>query len=204
MSEKKILDKFIASGAVLKGHFKLSSGLHSDTYIQCSQIMQDYKTSQELCRLLVDKVIKKIGDNKINLVISPAMGGVLVGYEIARILGVKNIFCERVDGDFQLRRGFKIPKKANILIVEDVITTGKSSLEVLDLVSLYDVNIVAEASLIDRSDDILDMEEKLSIPIVSLLRVEAETFSANNIPHNLKDIKAIKPGSRFISNSVKG
>jgi orotate phosphoribosyltransferase len=127
------------------------------------------------------------------------MGGVLVGYEISRILGVKNIFCERVNGEFELRRGFEIPPKSNILIVEDVITTGKSSLEVLDLVSKYDVNIIAEASLIDRSNNVLNIEKILSIPVISLLQVEAETFSANNIPKNLKNIEAIKPGSRFLS-----
>jgi|TARA_B110000259_G_scaffold188259_1_gene246001 orotate phosphoribosyltransferase len=201
MSEKKILEKFIKAGAVLKGHFKLSSGLHSDTYIQCSKITHNAKINNELCVYLVDKILKKISDQKIDLVISPAMGGVLVGYEISRILGVENIFCERVGGEFQLRRGFQIPEKSNILIVEDVITTGKSSLEVLELISNYDVNIVAEASLIDRSDSDLDIEKKLSIPVISLLKVEAETFSPNNIPEHLKNLDAIKPGSRFISNS---
>jgi orotate phosphoribosyltransferase len=197
MSEKKILDKFTAAGAVLKGHFKLSSGLHSDTYIQCSKIAQNSALNNELCSILSERILQKIGDKKIDLVISPAMGGVLVGYELSRILGVNNVFCERVNGEFQLRRGFKIPKNSNILIVEDVITTGKSSLEVLDLIASYDVNILAEASLIDRCDD--DIEKKLAIPVISLLKIEAATFSANNIPENLKNIEAIKPGSRFIS-----
>lgn len=197
MSEKKILDKFIAAGAVLKGHFKLSSGLHSDTYIQCSKIAQNAALNNELCSILADRILQKIGGKKIDLVISPAMGGVLVGYELSRILGVNNVFCERVNGEFQLRRGFKIPKNSNILIVEDVITTGKSSLEVLDLIASYDVNILAEASLINRADD--DIEKKLAIPVISLLQIEAETFSANNIPDNLKNTEAIKPGSRFIS-----
>lgn len=125
MSEKKILDKFITAGAVLKGHFKLSSGLHSDTYIQCSKIAQNASLNNELCSILAERILQKIGNKKINLVISPAMGGVLVGYELSRILGVNNIFCERVNGEFQLRRGFEIPKNSNILIVEDVITTGK-------------------------------------------------------------------------------
>lgn len=157
MSEKRILEKFADSGAVLKGHFKLSSGLHSNTYIQCSKITNNANLSNELCKILVDKILEKITSDKIDLVVSPAMGGVLVGYEISRILGVANVFCERVNSEFQFRRGFQIPDGANILIVEDVITTGKSSLEVLELLSNYDVNIIAEASLIDRSDNDVDM-----------------------------------------------
>jgi len=201
MSEKRILEKFADSGAVLKGHFKLSSGLHSNTYIQCSKITNNANLSNELCKILVDKILEKITSDKIDLVVSPAMGGVLVGYEISRILGVANVFCERVNSEFQFRRGFQIPDGANILIVEDVITTGKSSLEVLELLSNYDVNIIAEASLIDRSDNDVDMEKKLSIPIISLLKIEAETFSPNNIPDYLKNVEAINPGSRFITNS---
>ena len=201
MSEKRILEKFADSGAVLKGHFKLSSGLHSNTYIQCSKITNNANLSNELCKILVDKILEKITSDKIDLVVSPAMGGVLVGYEISRILGVANVFCERVNSEFQFRIGFQIPDGANILIVEDVITTGKSSLEVLELLSNYDVNIIAEASLIDRSDNDVDMEKKLSIPIISLLKIEAETFSPNNIPDYLKNVEAIKPGSRFITNS---
>ena len=201
MIEKRILEKFADSGAVLKGHFKLSSGLHSNTYIQCSKITNNANLSNELCKILVDKILEKITSDKIDLVVSPAMGGVLVGYEISRILGVANVFCERVNSEFQFRRGFQIPDGANILIVEDVITTGKSSLEVLELLSNYDVNIIAEASLIDRSDNDVDMEKKLSIPIISLLKIEAETFSPNNIPDYLKNVEAIKPGSRFITNS---
>ena len=201
MSEKRILEKFADSGAVLKGHFKLSSGLHSNTYIQCSKITNNANLSNELCKILVDKILEKITSDKIDLVVSPAMGGVLVGYEISRILGVANVFCERVNSEFQFRRGFQIPDGANILIVEDVITTGKSSLEVLELLSNYDVNIIAEASLIDRSDNDVDMEKKLSIPIISLLKIEAETFSPNNIPDYIKNVEAIKPGSRFITNS---
>ena len=201
MSEKRILEKFADSGAVLKGHFKLSSGLQSNTYIQCSKITNNANLSNELCKILVDKILEKITSDKIDLVVSPAMGGVLVGYEISRILGVANVFCERVNSEFQFRRGFQIPDGANILIVEDVITTGKSSLEVLELLSNYYVNIIAEASLIDRSDNDVDMEKKLSIPIISLLKIEAETFSPNNIPDYLKNVEAIKPGSRFITNS---
>ena len=201
MSEKRILEKFADYGAVLKGNFKLSSGLHSNTYIQCSKITNNANLSNELCKILVDKILEKITSDKIDLVVSPAMGGVLVGYEISRILGVANVFCERVNSEFQFRRGFQIPDGANILIVEDVITTGKSSLEVLELLSNYDVNIIAEASLIDRSDNDVDMEKKLSIPIISLLKIEAETFSPNNIPDYLKNVEAIKPGSRFITNS---
>jgi len=104
MSEKRILEKFADSGAVLKGHFKLSSGLHSNTYIQCSKITNNANLSNELCKILVDKILEKITSDKIDLVVSPAMGGVLVGYEISRILGVANVFCERVNSEFQFRR----------------------------------------------------------------------------------------------------
>lgn len=126
------------------------------------------------------------------------MGGVVVGYEMGRQLGLPTIFCERVNGVFELRRGFELDANMRVLVVEDVITTGKSSLETYDLVKKFGCKIVAECSLVDRSGD-KNLEEKMGVAIVSLLQIDVKTFDANNVPEELKNIPAIKPGSRFIN-----
>jgi len=191
------LKEFVDSEAILRGHFILSSGLHSDTYMQCARVSMDPKRSARLCNSLAQKLIKKFGENFADIVISPAMGGVVVGYELARQLGIQAIFCERVNGQFEFRRGFEIKKNQRVLICEDVITTGKSSLETINLVKNYTNNIVAEACLVDRSND-KDLVNKLTIPVVSLIEIAVKTFDANNIPSELQKIEAIKPGSRFL------
>ncbi len=197
LKEQEILQEFAAAKAILKGHFILSSGLHSDTYMQCARVLMDTKRSEKLCKELAKKIIEKLGKNFADIVVSPAMGGVVVGYEIGRQLELPTIFCERVNGEFQLRRGFELPENARVLVVEDVITTGKSSLETFDLVKKIGGKVVAEASLVDRSGE-KDLQSKMGVPVVSLLKIEVKTFDGNNIPEELRDIEAVKPGSRFI------
>ena len=196
LSQGQILNEFLEAKAILKGHFILSSGLHSDTYMQCARVLMDPKRAEKLCSNLANKISEKLGKNFADLIIAPAMGGVVVGYEMGRQLGINTIFCERVDGQFQLRRGFEIEKNARILVIEDVITTGKSSLETFECIKKYGGNIIAEASLVNRSSE--NIEEKLGVPVISLLKIDVQTFDKNNIPQNLKNIPAIKPGSRFL------
>ncbi len=197
LKEQEILQEFAAAKAILKGHFILSSGLHSDTYMQCARVLMDPKRAEKLCAELAKKIENKLGKNFADIVVAPAMGGVVVGYEMARQLGLPTIFCERVNGQFELRRGFELEKDARVLVIEDVITTGKSSLETFDLVKKLGAEVVAEASLVDRSGD-ADLSNKMGVPVVSLLTIDVKTFDENNVPAELKNIPAIKPGSRFI------
>lgn len=198
LKEQEILQEFAAAKAILKGHFILSSGLHSDTYMQCARVLMEPKRAEKLCCELAKKIENKLGKNFADIVVAPAMGGVIVGYEMGRQLGLPTIFCERVNGQFELRRGFELFKNTRVLVVEDVITTGKSSLETFELVKKFGAKVVAEASLVDRSND-KNLEEKMGVPIVSLLTIEVKTFDENNVPEELKNIPAIKPGSRFIN-----
>ena len=197
LKEQEILQEFAAAKAILKGHFILSSGLHSDTYMQCARVLMEPKRAEKLCFELAKKIENKLGKNFADIVVAPAMGGVIVGYEMGRQLGLPTIFCERVNGQFELRRGFELAKDARVLVVEDVITTGKSSLETFELVKKFGSKVVAEASLVDRSND-ENLEEKMGVSVVSLLTIEVKTFDENNVPEELKNIPAIKPGSRFI------
>ncbi len=196
-SAQEIFQEFIDSKAILKGHFILSSGLHSDTYLQCARVLMNPNRAEKLCKLLALKIKKQLGDNPADLVVSPAMGGVIIGYELARQLNLPAIFCERVNGKFELRRGFEINANTRILIVEDVITTGKSSLETFELVKNLNGIIVGEACLVDRSND-ENLEKKLQTSVFSLLKIAVKTFDENNIPEELIKIKALKPGSRFL------
>lgn len=194
MNNTDVLKEFEAAGAILNGHFRLSSGLHSDTYLQCARVLMDTNRADRLCSALAEKVTAALAGQTIDLIVAPAMGGVVVGYEMGRQLQCPTIFCERVDGSFALRRGFEIPKNANILLVEDVVTTGKSSLEAAACVREHHGNIVAEACLIDRSNG----EAKLGFPLIPLTEIEVQTFSEDNIPDALKNVPAIKPGSRWL------
>ena len=184
MREQEVLEEFKAANALLEGHFLLSSGLHSEMYLQCARVMMDASRGARLCAALSEK-IKKIIDQKIDMVVSPAMGGVIVGYEMGRQLGVSSIFFERVEGKFVLRRGFEIPKGANILMAEDIVTTGLSSRECIDA-------IIAASCLIDRSNGKVDV----GVPLISLAGLEIAAYKEDNLPDHLKGSKAIKPGSR--------
>ena len=176
--------------ALIEGHFILSSGLHSPKYVQCAQLMSKPSQATQICHSLVKK-IKSEFDN-IDLILSPAMGGIVVGYEIGKLLGVETIFSERVNGKFQLRRDFKIKENTNVLIVEDVITTGKSSIECSNLVKVNKANIVGYACIIDRSDGKTEINDK----IISQIKLNIPTYKKENLPKELISIDPVKPGSR--------
>ena len=178
------------TNALIDGHFILSSGLHSPKYVQCAQLMSKPNQAMKICESLANKIQKEISD--FNLILSPAMGGIIVGYELGKILNKQAIFSERVNGEFKLRRDFKIEKGDNVLIVEDVITTGKSSKECSKLVSLNNANIVGYACIIDRSSGNSEINEK----IISQVELNIPTYHKDNLPKELLAIKAVKPGSR--------
>lgn len=196
MKTQQVLQEFTDAGAILRGHFILSSGLHSDTYMQCARVLMDARRAERLCKALAEKLAATIDISSIDMVFSPAMGGVVVGYEMGRQLQKPAIFCERVDGKFALRRGFGLEKGARVLVVEDVVTTGKSSLEAMECARLLGAEIIAEACLIDRSNG--EAAGQLGVPLVSLAQIEVKTFPANNVPAELAHIPAIKPGSRHL------
>ena len=192
MTRDEVLEQFRAAGALLDGHFLLSSGLHSPVYLQCARVMMDAARGARLCRALADKVVARLGDGAIDMVVSPAMGGVVVGYELARQLGVLSIFTERVDGAFTLRRGFDIPKGARVLMAEDIVTTWKSSLECIYCISSYGGTVVAASCLIDRSYCAVD----LGVPLISLAGYKVPAYAEDDLPPALAAIPAVKPGSR--------
>ena len=180
--------------ALLEGHFVLSSGLHSPQYVQCAKLLSLPKISNKFTLSLSKKIKKKIND--IDIILSPAMGGIIIGYEIGRLLNKETIFCERVEGKFKLRRGFSIKKNSKVLIVEDVITTGKSSLECARLVKKYKSKVVGYACLINRSSKpSLKIKDK---NIVSQIKLEIPTYKKNDLPIELKKIPITKPGSRYL------
>jgi len=180
--------------ALLEGHFVLSSGLHSPKYVQCAKLLSYPKKSEEFCKSLSAKIKKKF--KKIDIILSPAMGGIVIGYIIGNLLNKETIFCERVNGKFILRRGFSIKKNSKVLIVEDVITTGKSSLECARLVKKYKSKVVGYACLINRSSKpSLKIKDK---NIVSQIKLEIPTYKKNDLPIELKKIPITKPGSRYL------
>ena len=182
------------TNALLEGHFILSSGLHSDQYIQCAKLLSHPKKAEIVCSSLAKKI--KVNFSKIDIVLSPALGGVVVGYEIGRQLNKETIFSERIGNKLVLRRGFTIAKNANVLIVEDVITTGKSALECYELIKKNNANLAGYACIIDRSDRNLLIKEK----IVSQVKFKIKTYKENELPAELKNISPIKPGSRKLNN----
>ncbi len=185
-----IIKEFKEAEAILHGHFVLSSGLHSGTYIQCAKIFENPSRAMKVCALLADKIKKEL-NSSIDLILSPAIGGIIVGYEIGRQLGIRTMFCERVNGKFELRRGFEIKKGEKILLIEDVITTGKSSLEAVECAEGKGGKVVAEASLIKRNS-----ETKLPFPVISLIELNIKNYSEEELPSELKQLPIKKPGSR--------
>ena len=180
--------------ALLEGHFVLSSGLHSPQYVQCAKLLSYPKKSEKFCKSLSTKIKKKF--KKIDIILSPAMGGIVIGYIVGNLLNKETIFCERVSGKFILRRGFSIKKNSKVLIVEDVITTGKSSLECARLVKKYKSKVVGYACLINRSSKpSLKIKDK---NIVSQIKLEIPTYKKNDLPIELKKIPITKPGSRYL------
>ena len=176
--------------ALIEGHFILSSGLHSSKYVQCAQLMSKPYIANKIFESLAEKIKNNFPD--FDLILSPAMGGIIIGYEIGKLLKRETIFSERVDGKFKLRRDFKINKDSKVLIVEDVITTGKSSLECSQLVESNNGVIIGYACIIDRSGG----KSKIKDKIVSQVELNIPTFSKDDLPRDLSKIKPVKPGSR--------
>ena len=193
LSLKKSLDILKKTDALLEGHFVLSSGLHSSKYIQCAKLLSFPSLADKICKSLANKIKKKY--KNIDLILAPAMGGIVIGYEIGRLLKKETIFCERINGKFALRRGFKIKKEAKVLIIEDVITTGKSSLECVKLIKRANPKLLGFSSIIDRSSK---KSLKIKSEIISHLKIDVPTFSEKQLPQNLKSIPITRPGSRFI------
>ena len=193
LSPKKSLNILRKTNALLEGHFVLSSGLHSPKYIQCAKLLSYPHLAKDICKSLANKIKKNF--KQIDLILAPAMGGVVIGYEIGRLLKKETIFCERVEGKFKLRRGFSIKKGSKVLIIEDVITTGKSSLECVKLIRKSKAKLLGFASIIDRSSK---NSLKIKSKIVSHLKIDVPTFKKDQLPDDLKKIKITKPGSRFI------
>ena len=190
LSLKESLKILKETNAVIEGHFILSSGLHSPKYVQCAQLMSKPSQALQICESLAEKIKNEL--DEFDLILSPAMGGIIVGYELGKILNKETIFSERVNGEFKLRRDFKIKKGSKVLIVEDVITTGKSSLECSKLVTLNKGIIVGYASIIDRSNGKSDIQNK----IVSQVEINIPTYQKDKLPKELLSIPPIKPGSR--------
>ena len=192
LSHKKSLDILRKTNALLEGHFVLSSGLHSSKYIQCAKLLSFPHKAEKICKSLARKIKKKF--KNFDLILSPAMGGIIIGYEIGRLLKKETIFCERVKRKFQLRRGFQIKKGSKVLIIEDVITTGKSSMECVKLIKNSKAKLIGFATIIDRSSK---NNLKIKKNIVSHLKISVPTYKKNNIPNELKLIPISTPGSRY-------
>ena len=193
LSPKKSLNILRKTNALLEGHFVLSSGLHSSKYIQCAKLLSYPHLAEKICKSLANKIKRNF--KKFDLILAPAMGGIIIGYEIGRILKKETIFCERVKGKFTLRRGFTIKKGSRVLILEDVITTGKSSMECVKLINNSKAKLVGFASIINRSTK---KSLKIKKKIVSHLKINVPVYSKKNLPNNLKLIPITIPGSRFI------
>ncbi len=191
LSLKDSLAVLKRTNALLEGHFVLSSGLHSSKYVQCAKLLSFPHLANEICISLSKKIKKNF--KKIDLILSPAMGGVIIGYEIGKLLKKETIFCERDSGNFILRRGFLIKKNTRVLIVEDVITTGKSSLECIKLIKKSKAKLIGFACIIDRSNK---KTFKIKNKIVSQVKIDVPTFTKNNLPDYLKKTAITVPGSR--------
>ena len=192
LSHKKSLNILKKTNALLEGHFILSSGMHSSKYIQCAKLLSFPSKAEKICKSLANKIKRRF--KKIDVILAPAMGGIIIGYEIGKLLKKETIFCERVNGKFKLRRGFNIKKGSKVLIIEDVITTGKSSLECVKLIKKSKASLVGFASIIDRSTK---NSLKIKKKIVSHLKIDVPTYKRNKIPKELKTIPISTPGSRF-------
>jgi orotate phosphoribosyltransferase len=191
MTDSQVLAEFRAAEALLEGHFILSSGLRSPKYLQCARVLMDPARAERLAQALAAKIPQELRE-QIEAVVSPAMGGVIIGHEMGRALGKHAMFLERPQGVFELRRGFRIDPGAKVLMVEDVVTTGLSSREAIDAVRQAGGEVVAEAALVDRSSGKAD----LGVPFIPLIRIDVPTYEASAVPPELASIPAIKPGSR--------
>jgi orotate phosphoribosyltransferase len=191
MTDDEILAEFRAADALLEGHFILSSGLRSPRYLQCARVLMEPARAERLARALAAKLPEDLRQ-AVDAVVSPAMGGVIIGHEMGRALGKPAMFLERPEGTFGLRRGFSLEAGAKVLMVEDVVTTGLSSREAIEAVRAAGGEVVAEAALVDRSSG----EADLGIPFYPLIRIDVPTYEADAVPPELAAIPPIKPGSR--------
>ncbi len=191
MTDDDILNEFRAAEALLEGHFILSSGLRSPRYLQCARVLMNPARAARLA----DEAARRLPDNirnAIDVVVSPAMGGIIIGHEMGRALNKDALFLERPDGVFGLRRGFRLEPGQKVLMVEDVVTTGLSSREAIEAVKREGGEVIAEASLVDRSNGSVD----LGVPFFPLIRLDVATYDADKLPPDLAAIPAVKPGSR--------
>jgi len=193
LSHKKSLNILKKTSALLDGHFVLSSGLHSSRYIQCAKLLSYPHLAKNICVSLSKKINRNY--KNIDLILSPAMGGIIIGYEIGKVLKKETIFCERVEGYFKLRRGFNIKRKSRVLIIEDVITTGKSSLECVKLIKKAGAKLLGFSCIIDRSNK---KTLKIKQKIISHMKINVPIFKKNKLPKSLKSIPISKPGSRYV------
>jgi orotate phosphoribosyltransferase len=191
MTEDEVLAEFRAAEALLEGHFILSSGLRSPRYLQCARVLMNPARGERLARALVAKLPEEVRTS-IEAVVSPAMGGVIAGQEVARVLGVDAMFLERPSGSFELRRGFRLAPGTRVLMMEDVVTTGLSSHEAIAAIRRAGGEVVAAAALVDRSNGAAD----LGVPFHPLIRIDVPSYSADALPPELAAIPAVKPGSR--------
>jgi orotate phosphoribosyltransferase len=192
MEKQEISNLLEETGAIQHGHFILSSGKRSSTYCQCAKLFIYPEVAEKICNALSQKVLKYISEN-IDYVVAPAIGGILVGYELSRQMKTKSVFYERANGMFQLRRGFNIEPNSNVILVEDVITTGKSAIECIEELNKIGVNFLGTACLIDRTNS----ESKLK-NLISVHKLDIPIYDENSLPDNLKTIDPVKPGSRDI------
>ena len=190
MTEAEVLDEFRAANALMEGHFILSSGLRSPVFLQKMLVFQDPVRTERLARALAERITAAFGP--VDLVVSPAMGGIIPGYETARALGCKAIFVERVDGQFELRRNFEIPAGARVVMVEDLVTTGLSSREFIAAIRQHPGELLGAACIIDRSNGTADV----GVPLVSLCKLDIPAYPADALPPELAAIPPVKPGSR--------
>ena len=191
MTPEQVLNEFRKADALLEGHFKLSSGLHSRAYLQCARVLMQPKRAAKLAKALAAQV-KANAKGDIDAVVAPAMGGLIIGHEVARALNVDSMFLERVDGDFTLRRGFALENKPRVVMIEDIVTTGLSSREAIAAIRAQGGKVVGAGCLIDRSNG----QAKIGVKLASLAKLNIETFDEDHIPTDLADTPAIKPGSR--------
>jgi orotate phosphoribosyltransferase len=191
MTEEDVLAEFRAAGALLEGHFILSSGLHSPAYLQCARVLMDPARASRLAAALAASIPGELR-SRIGIVVSPAMGGVIIGHEMGRALGVEAVFVERPQGVFELRRGFRLAPGQKVLLVEDVVTTGLSSREAMNAIAEAGGEVIAASSLVDRSGGTAD----LGVPFFPLLRLDVPTYEAANLPDDLAALPTEKPGSR--------
>lgn len=198
MNTQQVLDIFRASGAILEGHFILSSGLRSPVFLQKARVFMDAGKTSQLCAALAQKIRQsKLG--RIDYVVGPAVGGIIPAYETSRHLEIPNIWVEREDGEFRLRR-FEIPPEARVVIIEDIVTTGLSIREAIAALRKIGANVLAAACIVDRSAGKVDV----GVPLIALAEYGVPTFSADNLPPELAAIPPVKPGSRHLGASAKG